>query len=67
LQKKKLSFEEAQFYASELVDVMEYLHGKGLIHRDLKASLYFGDNVSDFFLMAIVCESILSSICGKKL
>ncbi|KAH7296537.1 hypothetical protein KP509_26G027200 [Ceratopteris richardii] len=34
--KKRLSVDEARFYASELIDIMEYLHGQGLIHRDLK-------------------------------
>lgn len=34
--KKNLSLNEAGFYASELVEVIEYLHGQGLVHRDLK-------------------------------
>lgn len=34
--KKRLSLNEARFYASELVEVIEYLHGQGLVHRDLK-------------------------------
>lgn len=34
--KKRLSLDEARFYASELIEVMEHLHGQGLIHRDLK-------------------------------
>ncbi|MCO5582231.1 hypothetical protein L7F22_036123 [Adiantum nelumboides] len=34
--KKRLSLNEAQFYASELVEVIEHLHGQGIIHRDLK-------------------------------
>jgi serine/threonine protein kinase len=36
LQKGRLPEDEAQFYAAEIVDVLEYLHGVGLIHRDVK-------------------------------
>jgi serine/threonine protein kinase len=36
LQKGRLHEDEAQFYAAEIVDTLEYLHGVGLIHRDVK-------------------------------
>ncbi|CAN1258297.1 3-phosphoinositide-dependent protein kinase 2 [Linum perenne] len=36
LQKRRLSEEEARFYAAEIVDALEYIHKMGLIHRDIK-------------------------------
>jgi len=39
LQKGRLSEDDARFYAAEIVDILEYLHGVGLIHRDVKVGV----------------------------
>lgn len=39
MQKGRLSEAEARFYAAEVVDALEYIHGMGLIHRDIKVHL----------------------------
>lgn len=36
MQKGRLSEVEARLYAAEVVDALEYIHGMGLIHRDIK-------------------------------
>ncbi|KAL5974516.1 hypothetical protein ACLOJK_031181 [Asimina triloba] len=36
MQKGRLPEPEARFYAAEVIDVLEYIHGLGLIHRDIK-------------------------------
>lgn len=34
--KGRLTEDEARFYAAEIIDILEYMHGMGLIHRDIK-------------------------------
>lgn len=40
VKKSRISEDEARFYIAEIVDVLEYLHKVGLIHRDVKR-IYF--------------------------
>jgi 3-phosphoinositide dependent protein kinase-1 len=41
----KLSHELTQFFSAEIINILEYMHGKGISHRDLKpANLLLDDN-----------------------
>lgn len=40
VQKGRLTEDEARFYAAEVVDALEYIHGLGVIHRDIKVALW---------------------------
>jgi serine/threonine protein kinase len=39
-QKGRMKQEEVCFYAAEIVDILEYIHSQGVIHRDLKVSSF---------------------------
>jgi len=39
VQKRRLTEDEARFYAAEVVDALEYIHNLGVIHRDIKVVL----------------------------
>lgn len=48
LQKGRLSEDEARFYAAEVVDALEYIHGLGLIHRDIKVNFWLAVFLNPF-------------------
>src|ERR1043165_2879915 len=64
-----LSFEEALRYGMEVASALDYLHGQGVIHRDLKASNILLDlsqhtYLADFGLARIVSTSTLAFHTG---
>lgn len=40
VQKGRFTPYEARFYAAELVDVLEFIHGHGIVHRDLRVTTH---------------------------
>lgn len=62
MQKGRLSEDEARFYAAEVVDALEYMHGVGLIHRDIKV---FTGKWCDVFFTRMT-QSWYSWICQPE-
>jgi serine/threonine protein kinase len=55
VQKGRLPEDEARFYAAEVVDALEYIHGLGVIHRDIKVALW--DDYTALFPYMAMCEN----------
>jgi serine/threonine protein kinase len=69
--RKRLTEPEAQFYMMQLLDGMVYMHGKNVIHRDLKLGNIFLDQhmnlkIADFGLAAQILYDgeRKKTICG---
>lgn len=68
--RKGLSVATAQIYAAQTAHAVEYMHGQGVIHRDLKASNVVLDDagrikIVDFGAAALVARTgICHTICG---
>jgi polo-like kinase 1 len=69
--RKRLTEPEAQFYMAQLLDGMVYMHGKNVIHRDLKLGNIFLDShmnlkIADFGLAAQILYDgeRKKTICG---
>jgi serine/threonine protein kinase len=58
--KERLPIELAVFYTAEIVQTLEYLHGRGIIHRDLKPQNIL--ITSDFHLKIVSIELNLMSL-----
>jgi serine/threonine protein kinase len=64
LQKGRLHEDEAHFYAAEIVDMLEYLHGVGVIHRDVKVRKSNG--VGHICLCGIVFHMDYLNLSGRQ-
>jgi 3-phosphoinositide dependent protein kinase-1 len=51
----KLSIELVKFFAAEMINILEYMHGKGICHRDLKPSNLLFDENYHLKLVLIYC------------
>lgn len=58
MQKGRLSEKEARFYAAEVVDALEYIHGLGLIHRDIKVNSHLPSFLAPSMLISIILCNI---------
>lgn len=69
--RKQLTHKETRYYIKQIVEAVQYLHGKNIIHRDLKpGNIFLDDNlhvkVGDFGMSAQLSYTgeRLTTICG---
>lgn len=65
----KNSFEGIQFYMAEIAEVIEYLHSKNIVYRDLKPENVMIDSeghvrITDLGLAKQLVDNRTSTICG---
>ena len=64
----KFPFEQARIYSAEVVLILEYLHSKNIIYRDLRPENFLFDHKGFLKLIdfgfAKVCEGKTYTICG---
>lgn len=65
---KKMPLFQAHRYFLQLLDGLEYLHGKGVIHKDIKPGnllITLDDTlkISDFGVAEVRCNCVVKSMC----
>jgi serine/threonine protein kinase len=70
LSKQRLNESESKRLFTQLIIGIEYLHSKGIIHRDLKLENILLDKnrnlvIADFGFAATTCSNILETSCGS--
>ncbi|RWS09372.1 serine/threonine-protein kinase STK11-like protein [Dinothrombium tinctorium] len=65
---KKLPINQAHGYFSQVIDGLEYLHSKGIVHKDIKPGNLLIDNagvvkISDFGVSELLDQFCRSDIC----
>jgi len=67
--RKKVEEEEARYYANQITQGLNFLHSKGILHRDLKlGNMFLSDQmvvkIGDFGLASAFIDNKAGSMCG---
>lgn len=63
----RIPFEHAQFYAAEVLDILEYIHNHGIIHRDIKPENLLLGNDGHIKLIDFGSAKLLRPLDGANL